>query len=160
MNILLVTAMFPPIRTGTSYYSSNLAAALVERGHAVTVASLRNADADDGNFPYHVIRLPALHVPLENYFKHFRISSCFPGNYAALRRMVRETRAEAVLLINHYLDIAFPAIYAARRNDIPLVCSVGTQLQSPHPLRHRILNVLDRLICGKMIFPFCNRIVS
>lgn len=160
MNILIVTAMFPPIRTGTSYYSSNLATALGSRGHSVTVVTLRNEDAQDEGLSFDVIRLPALHMPLRNYFKHFRISSCFPGNYATLDRIARERKADAILLVNHYLDIAFPAIYAARRNRIPLICSVGTQLQSPNPGRHRILNFLDRLVCGAMIFPFCDRIVS
>jgi glycosyltransferase involved in cell wall biosynthesis len=160
MNILIVTAMFPPIRTGTSYYSSNLAAALHARGHSVTVVTLRNDDARGDGLAFEVIRLSALHMPVRNYFKHFRVSACFPGNYSAMNRIAREKKADAILLVNHYLDIAFPAIYAARRNRIPLICSVGTQLQSPNPARHRTLNFLDRLICGAMIFPFCARIVS
>lgn len=160
MNILIVTAMFPPIRTGTSYHSCNLATALCARGHAVTVVTLQNEAARDEGLGFDVIRLPALHLPLRNYFKHFRISACFPGNYAALKRVARERKIDAIVLVNHYLDIAFPAIYAARSRGIPLICSVGTQLQSPSPLRHRTLNMLDRLICGAMIFPFCDRIVS
>jgi len=160
MNILIVTAMFPPIRTGTSYYSRNLAAAMHARGHSITVVTLRNDGDQDDGLAFEVIRLPALHMPLRNYFKHFRISACFPGNYSSLNRIAREKKADAILLVNHYLDIAFPAIYAARRNRIPLICSVGTQLQSPNPGRHCILNFLDRLICGWMVFPFCDRIVS
>lgn len=156
MNILIVTAMFPPIRTGTSYYSDNLAA----RGHSVTVVTLHNEEEIDDHRRFPVIRLPALHFPLRNFFKHFRISSCFPSNYSRLSRIARETGAEVVLLVNHYLDIAFPAIHAARKSGIPLVCSVGTQLQSPGPGKHRILNILDRLICGRMVFPFCDSIVS
>lgn len=153
--------MFPPIRTGASYYSENLAAALAARGHSVTVVTLQNSEAtdtDDRNF--RVVRLPALHAPLKNYFKHFRICAGFPGNYRKMARIAKEMRADVILLVNHYLDIAFPAIHAARSSNIPLICSVGTQLQSPSPLRHRILNALDWLICGKLIFPFCSRIVA
>lgn len=160
MNILIVTAMFPPIRTGTSFHAKNLAQALAARGHAVTLATSRNIGSEDDAYPFPVHRLPALHFPLDNYFKHLRVCAIFPGNFPALARIAKDCRAETILLINHYLDIAFPAIYAARCNGIPLVCSVGTQLQSPHPLKHRILNALDWLICGKMIFPFCDRIVS
>ena len=152
--------MFPPIRTGTSYYTANLAAALVASGCSVTVVTLRNEEAVDERLPYNVVRLPALHLPLKNYFKHLRVSACFPRNFAALDRIAKDSRAEAVLLINHYLDIAFPAIFAARRSNIPLVCSVGTQLQSPHRIRNSILRSLDRLICGRMIFAFCRCIVS
>jgi glycosyltransferase involved in cell wall biosynthesis len=62
--------------------------------------------------------------------------------------------------VNHYLDIAFPAIRAARRCNIPLICSVGTQLQSLDPARDRVLNALDRLICGRLVFPACARVIA
>lgn len=159
MNVLIVSAMFPPIRTGTSFYTRNLALGLRERGNEVVVATLRNAEADDG-YPFRVVRLPAVHFPVRNYFKHLRLCALFPRNYTRLAALARETSAQVVLLVNHYLDIAFPAIYAARRAGAPLVCSVGTQMQSPNPVRHRILNLLDRTICGGLIFPACERIVS
>lgn len=160
MNILLVTAMFPPIRTGTSFYSRNLAEALVETGHQVVVVTVRNIEAHDDKDAFKLERLPALHFPVKNYFKHLRFCACVPQNYATLSRIVRETKSDVILLVNHYLDIAFPAIFAARRNRIPLVVSVGTQLQSLNPIRHKILNILDRLICGTCIFPFAQKIIS
>lgn len=161
MNILIATAMYPPIRTGTSYYSDNLAAALVARGHSVTAVTLQNSEAlAQEERSFRIVRLPALHAPLKNYFKHFRISACFPGNYSEMARIARDMHADVILLVNHYLDIAFPAIHAARSCNIPLICSVGTQLQSPSHFRHRILNALDWLICGRLIFPFCSRIVA
>jgi glycosyltransferase involved in cell wall biosynthesis len=161
MNLLIVSAMFPPIRTGTSFYTRNLAGALQQRGHRITVATLANNDAPEREVqPFETIRLPALHFPIRGYFKHMRICAAFPANFRRLARLAAERAADAILLVNHYLDIAFPAMHAARRAGIPLVCSVGTQLQSPNPLRHRILNVLDRLICGRIIFPACARIVA
>jgi glycosyltransferase involved in cell wall biosynthesis len=160
MNLLLVSAMFPPIRTGTSFYSHNLACALADRGHSVTVVTLRNREAAEVNSVVPVHRLPALSVPLPGLFKHFRTASVFPSNYLALARIAREMRAEAVLVVNHYLDIVFPAIFAAWHRHIPLVCSVGTQLQSSRTWRDRMLNRLDRLICGKLVFPFCDLVVA
>ena len=127
--------------------SRRLARALQERGHRVTVATLANREAPAGEaFAFEAIRLPALHFPVRNYFKHLRVCSVFPANYPRLLRIGRGMAADAILLVNHYLDIAFPAIYAARRAGIPLVCSVGTQLQSPNALRHRTLNFMDRLV--------------
>jgi glycosyltransferase involved in cell wall biosynthesis len=161
LNILFASAMYPPIRTGTSFYTRNLALALRQRGHRVTVATLANRDAQgEDRDPLDPIRLPALHFPVKGYFKHLRICSLYPGNFRRLAQLADEVAADAVVLVNHYLDIAFPAIYAARRRGIPLLCSVGTQLQSPHPVRHRILNVLDRLICGNIVFPACSRIIA
>ena len=160
MNILLVSAMFPPIRTGTSYYSRNLAEALAARGHQVRIVTLENEDAgwEDVRFP--VERLPALHFPVKNYFKHFRIASLWPSNYRRLKEIAVAHKAEVIFLVNHYLDIVFPAIYASQKLGIPLVCSVGTQLQSLRHSRNAILNIGDRLICGQFVFPFCKRVVA
>lgn len=160
MNILLVSAMFPPIRTGTSYYSSNLAAALTVRGHQVRIVTLENEDAGREDVPFPVDRLSALHFPVKNYFKHFRIASLWPSNYRRLKEIAVAHEAEVIFLVNHYLDIVFPAIYASQKLGIPLVCSVGTQLQSLRPSRNAILNIGDRLICGQLVFPFCKRIVA
>lgn len=160
MNILIVTAMFPPIQTGTSFYSKNVAEALTARNHQVTVLTLGDMEHEKAGYSFDVKRMPALRFPLKNYFKHLRVSSFFPQNYSKVYRVARDTNADVILLVNHYLDIVFPAIYAAKRNSIPLVCSVGTQLQSSNPLRNKILNILDRLICGGLVFPFCDRIIS
>ena len=160
MNILIVTAMFPPIRTGTAVYSRNLADALVARGHHVTVVTLGGGNEGGNPDSVEVRRLSALTFPIRGFFKHFRVCSLFPGNYQSVLRIARETQAEAILLVNHYLDIAFPAIYAAHWARLPMACSVGTQLQSLNPRRDRILNLLDRLICGHLVFPFCDRVVA
>ena len=157
MNIMMVTAMFPPIRTGTAFYSLNLASHLTARGHCVTVVTIKG---DGPSVPFPVERLAALHFPMKNYFKHLRFTSCFPQNYLRVYQLARRTGAEVILLVNHYLDIAFPAVVASRLCRIPLVCSVGTQLQSANPRRDRILNMLDQAICGTAIFPFCDRVIA
>jgi glycosyltransferase involved in cell wall biosynthesis len=160
MKILMVTAMFPPIRTGTSFYSLNLARALVKRGHEVTLVTVLNSDScGPEEADLHVRRIPALHLPIRNYFKHLRVCSLYPGNYLEMVRLVQESGAAVILLVNHYLDIAFPAVCASWLKNIPIVVSVGTQLQSLHPLRQGILRLLDRVVCGHLVFPFCSRLV-
>lgn len=160
MNVLIVTAMYPPIRTGTSFYSRNLARALANRGHRVRVITVGNRDAIDRSDEHDVVRLRALRFPLKSHFKHLSLTSVFPQSYVRTVRVAREFETDVILLVNHYLDIAFPAVLAARLTGVALVCSVGTQLQSPHPFRHRVLNFFDRLICGRMIFPSCTRLVA
>lgn len=160
MNILLVSAMFPPIRTGTSFYVNNLANALIAQGHKVTVVTVDNDNSEDQSFGYEIYRLKALRIPMKSFFKHFRISSIFPGNYRRIRDIARKQQSDVVFLVNHYLDIAFPAIRVSRKLGIPLVCSVGTQLQSTKPWRNKVLNILDRLICGLLVFPFCHRVIA
>lgn len=159
MKILVVGGMFPPMRTGTAFYTRNLALALQSHGHHVVVVTLGNVgtDIEDG---LTVHRLTAISLPLAGFFKHFRLCAFNPANWWRLYRIAKRSEAEAILLVNHYLDIAFPARFAAWLNRIPLVCSVGTQLQSLNPRRNRILNFLDRLVCGLLVFPGCTRIVA
>lgn len=160
MNILIVSAMFSPIRTGTSYYTKNIAEGLKKLGHEVTLVTLENqtSDKDEYNFP--VFRLPAVKIPLKNYFKHFRISCIYPGNYSKLFKIAQNCQAEVILLVNHYLDIAFPVIYVGKKLHLPIVVVVGTQLYSLNPRRDKILNILDKLICGKLIFNHCQKIIA
>lgn len=160
MKIMLISAMFPPIQTGTSFYTKNLAEAFQKAGHKVALVTVVNKDLVKDRYVFKVYRLKAWHFPLKNYFKHFRITSLFPGNYIKLSNIVKKEKPDIVLLVNHYLDIAFPAIYAARKNNIPLVISVGTQLQSLNPTRQKILNILDRIICGRLIYPNCSKIIA
>jgi glycosyltransferase involved in cell wall biosynthesis len=151
--------MFPPMQTGTAFYTRNLALALQSLGHEVEVITLGNPglSQEDG---LTVHRLSAFTMPLAGFFKHFRLCAWNPVNWWRFSKIVKTSKAEVVLLVNHYLDIAFLSRFAAGMNRIPLVCSVGTQLQSLNPRRNRILNVLDRLFCGFLVFPVCTRIVA
>ncbi len=160
MKVLIITAMFPPNRTGTSFYSRNLANAIQQSGNDVKVITTANDEVNDDELNFDITRIPAWHFPIKNYFKHLRFCSLIPGNYKRTLRITRTFQPDAIVLINHYLDIAFPAIYAACKAKLPLYISIGTQLQSLNPTRNRILRFLDRLIIGKFIFPFAKRIIS
>ncbi len=159
MKILIVGGMFPPMRTGTAFYTRNLAFALQSHGHQVEVVTLGEPGSviEEG---LRIHRLAAISLPLAGFFKHFRLCAWNPANWWRLYRIARRSGAETILLVNHYLDIAFPARFAAWLNRIPLVCSVGTQLQSLNPRRNRILNLLDRVVCGLMVFPGCARVIA
>lgn len=160
MNILIVTAMFPPIRTGTSFYSKNIAETLHNLGHKVVVVTVENKDIANVQYQFPLFRLKAFHFNLKNYFKHLRFSSIFFSNYRKLLKIARENEIDTILLINHYLDIAFPAIYVSKKIKKPLFISVGTQMQSLNPIKNKILRMLDRTICGRLIFPSCKNIIS
>ncbi|MBU3584078.1 glycosyltransferase family 4 protein [Polynucleobacter sp. 15G-AUS-farblos] len=152
--------MYPPIRTGTSFYTQNLAKALKEAGHTIKVITPKNKETEVDNDELEVLRIPALKVPLPGFFKHFRVTSLFPRNYSLIDAAANNMNADVILLVNHYLDIAFPAIYAAKKRKIPLFCSIGTQLQSLNPYRNKILKVLDQIICGYLVFPSCRKIIA
>ncbi len=163
MKIYVVSAMFPPIRTGTSHYALNISYALKSRGNEVGVVALENrSDKDPENQGRELIlcRLAAIRFPFKNFFNHFSVTSLFPWNYFRLYKLCQPSPPDVIFVVNHYLDIIFPAIVVSRLLHIPLVCSVGTQLQSANSKRNRLLNYLDRLICGQLIFPFCNKVIA
>lgn len=161
MNILVVSAMFPPIQTGTSFYTFNVANTLTELGHNVTVVTVKNSNLKSAeHYQFDIHRLKAFHIQSDSYFKHLRFSSFYLSNYRNLKQICKESRSDIILLVNHYLDIAFPAIFAAKKLNLPLFVSVGTQMQSLNPVKNRILRLLDRVVCGNMIFPFCQNIIS
>lgn len=160
MNVLIVTAMFPPIRTGTSFYSKNLANILHCQGHNITLVTVENPENIKDDYSFEVIRIKAFHLNAKNYFKHLRFASLYIKNYQKVKSIAESRNSEIILIVNHYLDIAFPAIYAARSLKLPLFISVGTQLQSLNQFRDKILKILDRLICGRLIFPYCKNIIS
>jgi glycosyltransferase involved in cell wall biosynthesis len=152
--------MFPPIQTGTSFYSKNLAGILDQQGHNITLITVENSDNIEDNYLYEVIRIKAFHINVKNYFKHLRFSSFYLSNYKKIKNIAKARNSDVILLVNHYLDIAFPAIYAAKSLNLPLFVSVGTQLQSLNYFRNKILRFSDRVICGRLIFPYCKNIIS
>ncbi len=162
MNILIITAMFPPIQTGSSFYAEDVAKALIRRGHGVTVVTLKNKEANGDKQEFSVHRLRAVHLEnlFKNHFKHFRISSCFPGNYRRVNQIIKKDRIDIIFLVSHYHDISFLAVASSLYNKIPLIVSVNTQLQVIHKRSAKLLNYCDRLICGNFIIPFCRKIVS
>jgi glycosyltransferase involved in cell wall biosynthesis len=158
MKILIVSAMFPPAQTGTSFYTRNLAINFCKQNHEVTVVTTNNSHLGR-KYPFTIIRLKTLHIPLRNFFKHFVITSFFPNNYRLISNLCHEKKFDAIILVNQYLDIAFPTVYASVKNKIPLFITIGTQLQSLNPIRNNILNFLDKIICGNFIYPYVKKII-
>jgi glycosyltransferase involved in cell wall biosynthesis len=59
MHLLIITGIFPPDIGGPATYVPQLAYALAERGHQVTVVTLSDRlDHDDDRYPFAVVRLP------------------------------------------------------------------------------------------------------
>lgn len=160
LKILIASSVFPPIATGSSFYSRNLAEAFFMAGHEVSLVTLNKKGCEVTTEKFDVHVLNSISLNLKKYFKHFGICSFFPENYSKISEIISLGQKEIVLLINHYSDIAFPVIYAAKRHRVPLVLSIGTQIQSTDPLRNKALSFLDKLICGRLIIPECDCIIS
>lgn len=129
-------------------------------GHEVSLVTLNKKGCEVTTEKFNVHVLNSISLNIKKYFKHFRICSFFPVNYWKISEIIRLGKKEIVLLINHYSDIAFPVIYAAKRHKVPLMLSIGTQIQSTDPLRNTVLSFFDKLICGRLILPNCDCIIS
>jgi len=159
MKILIVSGMFPPIRTGTAFYTSNLAKELESQGHDIEIITLEAAK-NHRETKFKINYLRSIQLPLAGFFKHFRLSSFYPMNWVRMYHIIGDYKPDTILLVNHYLDIAFPTLIVARICKIPIACSVGTQLQSLNPIRGCILSILDWFICGQLVFRFCDLVIA
>ena len=59
LRVFIITGIFPPDIGGPATYVPHIAAALAERGHAITVLTLSDRlDHDDSQYGFRVVRLP------------------------------------------------------------------------------------------------------
>jgi uncharacterized protein (TIRG00374 family) len=153
MRVLLLSNWFPPVVSGSSFYTSSLAQALVARGHEVAVVTLgwgpEYAPPGDLGFPVHL--LPVIRLPKLPIFYNLRLMglACTPANRKRLRAIVEKFRPDVIHHVNHIFDTTFLAVNVARKAGVPLVGSITTPIQHQNPLRQRVMGLADRLTVGR-----------
>ena len=163
MNILIVTNMFPPIRTGSSHYALDLAFVLSKSGHNVSVVTVRikNHNSNiDANCPFNVYRLPNIHLKFKSLFDFFTVTSLNLFNYVRLKRLIKKGKIQIIHQISHYLDTAILTRILCKHLKIPYVISIHTQLDFEKKFHNRFLKQVDRVLCGKFILANSNKIIS
>jgi glycosyltransferase involved in cell wall biosynthesis len=151
--------MFPPSITGTSFFTRNLCNSLHETGNIITLITINEKLKNQNKEKFQIIRLNPIRVPLKNFFKHLTFTSLNPKNYIRIYKELNENKPEKILVVNHYLDIIIPTILASKFLKIPLYVTIGTQIQSNNVFKNFILNLIDKLIVGNIIFPFVEGII-
>jgi glycosyltransferase involved in cell wall biosynthesis len=153
MRILVFTNWFPPIISGSSYYSSSLASALTSRGHEVVVATLDwgPENAAPSGLPFQVFALPVVRVPkLPLFYNMTLMGFAFtPGNRRRLVDLIQRYQIEIVHHVNHIFDTTFLSISAARAAGIPIVGSITTPIQHENVLMQGIMSLADRATVGQ-----------
>jgi glycosyltransferase involved in cell wall biosynthesis len=153
MRIALLSNWFPPITSGSSYYTSSLARALATRGHEVMVVTLdwgpEYEPPKDLGFPVH--RLPTFKVPKLSVFYNLQLMgfAFTPGNVRRLKSLLGQHRAQILHHVNHIFDTNFLSTRAAHAYGIPVVGSITTPIQHQNPLKHRALALADRMTVGR-----------
>ena len=152
MRVLFVSNWFPPIISGSSYYTSSLAQSLAARGHEVVVVTFDWGPhyAPPSNFPFSIYRLPIIQMPRLPLFYNMRFMGfAFTiGNIRRLKLLLARHRPHIVHHVNHIFDTTFLSTCAARSAGIPVVGSITTPIQHQSPLRYRVMALFDRLSIG------------
>ncbi len=115
MRVLITAGIFPPDIGGPATFVPHIAAALAERGHAVTVVAPQEpgVPCPIAEPPYRLVRFPRAHVlRYANYFIEFR---------RAVAAIYREARTCDVLFVN---GLDAPATLVSRALGKPLVVKV------------------------------------
>ncbi len=153
MRILFFSNWFPPVLSGSSFYTSSLAQALAGRGHDVQVVTLDwGDDAPPVATAYPVHCLPCRRLPKTAlFFNAKRMGwSWTPGNRRRLLDIVRSQRTDVLHHVNHIFDSTLLTASVARRAGIPLVGSITTPIQHEKPVMHALMSLADRIALGPL----------
>ncbi|MGH9450302.1 MAG: glycosyltransferase family 4 protein [Terriglobia bacterium] len=152
MRILLFSNWFPPIVSGSSYYTSSLARALTARGHEAVVVTLDWGAEHPlpSDLPFPVYTLPGIKIPKLPMFYNLKLMgfACTPRNKRRLREIIRRHRIQVLHHVNHIFDSTLLTASAARAEGIPVVGSITTPIQHENPVKQWIMGVGDRATVG------------
>lgn len=152
MRILFLSNWFPPIISGSSYYTSSLAQSLAARGHDVGVITLDWGPeyAPPTDFPFPIYRLPVAKIPKLAVFYNLKLMgfAFTPGNVRRVKEIIRRHRADILHHVNHIFDTTFLSTRAARSTGTPIVGSITTPIQHQNHLRQWVMAMGDRLTLG------------
>lgn len=152
MRILIFSNWFPPISSGSSYYASSLAQALVSKGHEVIVATLDWTEENKAVLPksFPVYYLPVIRLPRSGLFYNVRNMGLafIPGNVAKLKVIIQTHKIQIIHHVNHIFDSTFLTATAAESLHIPVVGSITTPIQNQNRLKQRIMTLVDRWSVG------------
>src|SRR5262245_30793153 len=152
LRVLFLSNWFPPVVSGSSFYTSSLAQALAARGHEIAVVTLdwgpQFAPPADLGFP--IYQLPVTRLPKLSLFYNLRLMGLANtrANSRRLQAIVAQFRPDVIHLVNHIFDTTFLAGRVARRTGVPLVGSITTPIQHENPLRQRLMGLADRMTVG------------
>jgi glycosyltransferase involved in cell wall biosynthesis len=148
MNIALINNVYPPIISGSSFYTMSLAQELAKKKHHVVVITAQSSNSNqleeiDG---VKIYRLPVYKLPQSSLWMNFPdfTFSLTPANIKRMLNILRNEKIEIMHQCNNIFDLVFASAYCSKKLHIPLVGSLTTQIQHPGKLINNILSLFDR----------------
>lgn len=152
MRVLILSNWFPPITSGSSFYTSSLAQSLAARGHKVVVVTLDwgPAYAPPTDLPFPIYRLPAIKIPRLPLFYNLELMgfAFTPGNRRRLKLLIKRYRPHILHHVNHIFDTTFLSTSVACSTGTPVVGSITTPIQHQNPRMQWIMSLADRMTVG------------
>lgn len=166
MRIAFVTNLYPPIQTGSAYWTREAAVTLAARGHhviVITCAPGSSGPTVERLGEVKVYRLPtAFHFPALKIFLNFDQFYLLANrsNLRRVRGILRDERIEVIHQAGHLLDSILLSIWAKRNLHIPAICSIHTRIGHPTArLYDLLLRSVDRLVLGPLVMRRFERLV-
>lgn len=157
MRIAVVTNLYPPIQTGSSYWTLQAAKALVARGHHVVVITCgpNATGALEIVEGVRVYRLPStLHFPRLQFFLNFDQFYLMRNrsNWNRMREILTGEAIEVIHQAGHLLDSALLSSRAQKELGLPVVCSIHTRIGHPTVAFYDfIMRTVDRFLLGPLV---------
>ncbi|MEO8360114.1 MAG: glycosyltransferase family 4 protein [Vicinamibacteria bacterium] len=165
MRICYLANLFPPVQTGTSYYTRQLTDAMVAAGHEVLVITCAEGriGSDSVEQGVRVIRLPSRGVPrlaLFQGFDRFRLAWT-PRNYRQVEKAARAFRPDLIHACGHLLDLAHLAGRLARDLGVVSACSIHTVIHHPeNKLSDWLLRTVDQSVHARLAMKWFDWILT
>lgn len=160
----MLTNLFPPVVSGSSTQSHDLARELVAQGHEVIVITARLFD-DAQDFEVvggvKVFRLPALRLPKMSIALNFPWlnMTMTPGNRGRMAAILKAERVEVIHVHNHMFDMALNGAWLARRLRLPLVVTIHTLIMHANPVYNALLYPADRFFLKWFVLSKANGVI-
>lgn len=154
MNICLINNLFPPISSGSSYYTYDVARYLSKNNKVIVVTNEvkgeKEIDVISDNLK--IYRIPKINLPKINLWLKFPDFnySLIPSNFKRIKNILISEKIEIIHQCNNIFDLVFASAYFSKKLNIPLLCSLTTPIQHSNVFYNKILEIFDRCIIKEL----------
>lgn len=165
MHICLINNLFPPVPSGSSHFTWDLSRHLAKRGHhvvVITAHAIQDTPTEELKDGVYIYRLPCIKLPqleIAYNFKWFTYTFT-PSNLHTVRRIIKDHKIEILHLNGHIFDLALSALWASRRECLPLVLTIHLEIKHSKPIYNSILHLADRMFVRNVLIRRCKAVVS